>query len=252
MATLGLLGPGNSDCAIQRYPITRNGPTSYLFWTRVSLTIKKKNMSTPTFGLHFRRYAPFKTFGIPSFKGDIRKTASTSLRATSRTHGLVLFNQVDILNQVVKSSGTHDANVLLTFLDRSAMASVSISAKRSNLEGPGLIGFTAKTAGSNPLIPGSPDINTRVKITVDWGSGEMLRINGTVAGDDFPNLEVFIHCYGSGKSVLLVDGRTDRGGRTGPFSLPGTGGKLCSFNATTPLNNQGYFIQNKKCASIKI
>lgn len=29
-------------------------------------------MSAPVFGLHFRRYAPFEKFGIPSFKGDGR------------------------------------------------------------------------------------------------------------------------------------------------------------------------------------
>ena len=34
-------------------------------------------MSIPQFGLHFRRYAPFKTFGIPSFKGDTRKKWKT-------------------------------------------------------------------------------------------------------------------------------------------------------------------------------
>ena len=209
-------------------------------------------MSTPRFGLHFRRYAPFETFGIPSFKGDTRKTASTSLQVTSRTHGFVLFSESGILNQVGSSSGTHDANLVLTFLDRSAMSSVSISAIRSNLAGPGQLGFTAKTAGSNPLIPASPDIDTRVEITVDWGSGKMMQIRGKVAGDDFPNLEVFIHCYGSRKSALLVDGRTSRGGRIGPFSLPGSGGHLCSFNATIPLNNQGFFIHDKTCASIKI
>lgn len=209
-------------------------------------------MSLPQFTLHFRRYAPFETFGIPSFKGDTRKVASTSLGETSRTHGLVLFNQSGILNQAGSSSGTHDANILLKSLNRSAISSVSIRAIRSNLAGPGLLGFTAETAGSNPLIPGSPDIDTRVEIKVDWGPGNMMRITGKVAGDDFPNLEVFMICHGSKKSVLLVDGRTDRGRRLGPFSLPGSGGYLCSFNAVIPLNNQGYFIQNKGCASIKV
>ena len=213
---------------------------------------KKEKVPIPLFALHFRRYAPFKTFGVPSFEGDTRKTASTSLQATSRTHGAVLFNQLGILNQIGRSSGTRDANLVLTFLDRKAMATVSISATRSDIAGPGLLGFTAKTAGSNPLVPLSPDIDTRVKITMEWGSGMMMRIRGKVAGDDFPNLEVFIHCYGSKKSALLVDGRTDRGGRTGPFSLPGSGGHLCSFNASIPLNNQGHFISNRTCSPIKI
>ena len=211
-------------------------------------------MSIAQFSLHFRRYAPFKTFGIPSFKGDTRKAASTSLQATttSRTHGMVRFTQLGILDKAGSSSGTHDANLVLTFLDRQAMSSVSISAVRSNETGPGLLGFTAKTAGSNPLIPGSPDIDTRVELRVSWGLGKTMQISGKVAGDDFPNLEVFIRCHGSGKSALLVDARTDRGARTGPFSLFGNGGNLCSFNATMPLSDQGFFIRDTTCAPVNI
>ena len=209
-------------------------------------------MSTAQFRLYFRRYAPFETFGIPSFRGDIRKTASTSLQATSRTSGMVLFDQSGILNKTGQSSGSHDANLVLTFLDRQAMGSVSISAIRSNEAGPSLLSFTAQTAGSNPLIPGSPDIDTKVELRVDWGSGQMMRVSGKVVGDDFPNLEVFIRCDQSGKSALLVDGRTERGGRTGPFSLFGAGGYLCTFNTAIPLNDQGHFIHDKTVALINI
>ncbi len=204
-------------------------------------------MSTTQFRLYFRRYAPFETFGIPSFKGDTRKAASTSLQATSRTSGVILFNQFGILNKVGSSSGSH-----LSFLDRQAMGSVSISAVRSTEAGPNLLSFTAQTAGSNPLISGSPDIDTKVELRVDWGSGKSMRVSGKVVGDDFPNLEVFIYCEQSGKSALLVDGRTERGARTGPFSLFGVGGYLCTFSTTIPLNDQGYFIYDKTVALINI
>lgn len=209
-------------------------------------------MSAPQFGLHFRRYAPFKTFGIPSFKGDVRKIASTSLKDTSRTHGFVLFDQSGILNQVGRSSGSHDANLVLTFLDRYAEGSVSISAVRNNQTGPGLLEFTAKTAGSNPLIPASPDIDTRLTIRIEWSSDNVMKVSGSVAGDDFPNLEIFIQCITSGKSALLVDGRTTRGGRTGPFSLFGAGEDLCSFDTSIKLNMQGCFIKDITTSPVKI
>lgn len=208
-------------------------------------------MSTPGFGLHFRRYAPFEKFGIPSFKGDGRG-ASTSLQATSRTYGCVLFNQFGILNRFGGSSGTEDANLVLHFLERKAMSAVSISAERSNDAGPALLVFTASTAGSNPLIPASPDIDTKVVVRVDWGSGQAMRVSGTVAGDDFPNLEVFIRCYRSGRSALIVDGRTDRNRYTGPFTLYGAWKQLCSFSASIPLSNQGIFISDQTCAPCKI
>jgi len=211
-------------------------------------------MSTPEYSLHFRRYAPFETFGVPSFKGDGRRAASTSLlpSITSRTHGMVLFNQSTILDKKGGSSGTHDASLVLTFLNRQAMSKVSISAIRSNEAGPGLLGYTAKTAGSNPLIPGSPDIDTRVEITMSWGLQNTMNVQGNVAGDDFPNLEVFIHCHGSGKSALLVDGRTDRGARMGPFSLFGNGGRLCAFQANIPLTKLGFFLGDKTCSPTTI
>lgn len=209
-------------------------------------------MSAPEFGFWFRRYAPFATFGVPSFKGDGRAGPSTSMQATSRTYGCVRFNQFEILNQFAGSSGTEDANLVLTFLDRKAMANVSVSAVRSNLAGPGLLSFKASTAGANPLIPKSPDIDTRVDVRVDWGMPNWLRISGTISGDDFPNLEVFLRCYGSGKSALLVDGRTQRGRRTGPFSLYGDGGELAKFQTAIALNDSGTFLADGHCSPIDI
>jgi hypothetical protein len=209
-------------------------------------------MASPAFGLHFRRYAPFAKFGFPSFKGDNRKQASTSLQATSRTYGAVLFRQEGIISQFAGSSGTEDANLVLHFLERKAMATVSIKATRSTEAGPGLIGFSASTAGANPLMPASPDIDTTVDVRITWSSAGMMRVSGTVSGDDFPNLEVFIRCYQSKRSALIVDGRTGRGPTAGPFSLFGSGGKLCTFSASIPLTEAGLFSNETTCRQTNI
>jgi hypothetical protein len=209
-------------------------------------------MASPAFGLHFRRYAPFAKFGFPSFKGDNRTQPSTSLQATSRTYGAVLFRQEGIISQFAGSSGTEDANLVLHFLERKAMAKVSIKSTRSAEAGPGLIGFSASTAGANPLMPGSPDIDTTVEVRIDWGADRAMRVNGTVSGDDFPNLEVFIRCYQSKHSALIVDGRTGRGPVAGPVSLFGGGGKLCAFSASIPLTAAGLFSRDQTCGQTKI
>lgn len=199
-------------------------------------------MSPPEFGLYFRRYAPFEKFGIPSFKGDNRAAASTSLSATSRTFGCVMFSPAGIRESTAGSSGTEDANLVLHFLDRKRMAKVSMVTTRLHEEGPALLSFTASTAGANPLVPASPDIDTKVQIRVDWGFKNAMHVSGKVSGDDFPNLEVFIRCLQSGYSALLVDGRTTRNRYTGPMSLFGSGDDLCSFAATIPLTDDGTFV----------
>ena len=209
-------------------------------------------MADAIYGLYFRRYAPFKKFGIPAFKGDTRTDASAALAATSRTYGCVRFSSYAILDQGAGSSGTEDANLVLTFLDRKATAQVSMSTVRSSEAGPALLSFSASTAGSNPLIPKSPSIDTTVNFRASWGAGTVMHVCGTVLGDDFPNLEVFLRCYRSRKSAMLVDGRTRRDGYTGPFTLFGSGRKLCSFLSAIPLSADGTFTADQTCLKTEI
>ena len=68
-----------------------------------------------------------------------------------------------------------------------------------------------------PLLPGTPDIDTRVNVGVEFGPSRM-RIEGTVFGDNFLNLEVFLLCYRSQHTALLSDGRTTGGRNTGPIA----------------------------------
>lgn len=172
-------------------------------------------MSVPTYGLYFRRYAPFDTFGL-GFEGDSRSAASTSLKVTARTYGYVMFNQFEIVNQFAGTTGTHYHSSI--WGDIAASSKVSLTNVRSRLAGPSLIEFSASTAGSNPLVPKAPDIDTFVTARFDFGHQKLMMISGEVFGDDFPNLEVFLLCYRSAHTALLIDGRTTGGRNTGPFT----------------------------------
>lgn len=201
----------------------------------------------PVFGLYFRRYAPFARFGRANpltmgfgyFGGDDRGV-STSLQATSRTYGVVMFNQFGIVHNFAGSSGTefHPAvgNVI------TGMAHVKNTVVRSTLAGPNLFGFRASTAGGNPLVPGAPNIDTFVDARFEFGRANLLKISGQVYGDDFPNLEVFLVCYRSGKTALLVDGQTEGGRNTGPLAhLAGAHSDqlLATFSAHLELDKNG-------------
>ena len=214
----------------------------------------KEAQKYPTFGLYFRRYAPFKTFGVPSFDGDARE-ASTSLRATSRTYGCVMFNQFNIVHSFAGTSGTHYHSLI--WGDMVGMANVSKTVVRTRLEGPGLIEFEASTAGGNPLIPKSPDIDTYVTARFDFGavSPRVMRVSGEVHGDNFPNLEVFLICYRSARTALLIDGRTTGGRRTGPMTrLAGghRGQSLGRLSGALLLNEKGELTRDSTAASSTI
>jgi hypothetical protein len=177
----------------------------------------------PTYGLYFRRYAPFDTFARVnpvdlggSSEGDKRTTASTSLKVTARTYGCVMFNEYGIVYRFAGTTGTLTSTLL--WGDIVGYSKVSMTLVRSTLTGPSLFGFRASTAGAYPLLPASPDIDTIVTARVDFGLRNFLRLNGEVSGDNFPNLEVFLLCYRSGRTALLIDGRTTGGRDTGPFN----------------------------------
>jgi hypothetical protein len=113
----------------------------------------------------------------------------------------------------------------------------------------------ANTAASMPLLPGSPDINTYVNVRIDFGMAKLLRLDGEVLGDNFPSLEVFVLCYRSARTALLVDGRTTGGRDTGPIMrVPGAhaGQSLAKFQVKLPLNDKGELASNTTVGSITL
>jgi hypothetical protein len=212
----------------------------------------------PAFGLYFRRYAPFDSFGGASpfnpggrSEGDQRKSASVSLKDTSRTYGCVMFNRFGIIGQFAGTSGTKTHTLL--FGDVVGYAKVDFTVARSTLNGPDLFGFRALTSAPYPLWFKrlTPDIDTFVDVQVDFGASNFLRISGQVFGDNFPNLEVFLLCYRSKNTALLVDGQTTGGRDTGPFTrLYGTnsGHVLARFAEMLALNERGELLSSYKTA----
>ena len=209
----------------------------------------------PVFGLFFRRYAPFKKFGginptpwgtgvLGNFAGDNRGPL-TSLKVSSRTYGCVMFNRFGVGYSFAGSSGTHFHPAL--FWDTiTATAKTKFTLVRSTLTGPDLFGFKASTAASNPLVKPSPDINTFVDVTVNFAVPQRLTIRAQAFGDYFPNLEVFLLCFRSARTALLIDGRTPLGPDAGPFSLPGTGEyhDLGYFSGALALDQKGELAAN--------
>ena len=180
----------------------------------------------PAFGFYYRRYVPFATFGRANpytmgvggyFKGDNRgPSTSINYSVKSRTYGFVIFNRYGIMHSFADSSGT---TFHPTFGDAiEGHSKVNHTMIRGTVNGPDLFGFRSSTAGNNPLIKPSPDINTFVDVVINFGTPNTLKITGEVFGDNFPNLEVFLVCYRSARTALLLDGRTSGGAQTGPMT----------------------------------
>jgi len=104
------------------------------------------------------------------------------------------------------------------------------------------VDFSAATAGANPLVPKSPDIDTKVHCRFDFRTSREMKVDVGAFGDTFPNLEVFIICYRSNHTALLIDGRTTGGRNTGPVTrLAGRGAQRYLGRSERPLklNEQG-------------
>lgn len=201
----------------------------------------------PVFGLHFRRYAPFARFGrfnpltvgFGYFGGDDRGV-STSLQDSSRTYGAVMFNKFGVVHHFAGACPTEFHPAVGSVIK--GMAKVKSNFVRTKLEGPSLFEFRASTAGGNPLVPGAPDIDTFIDARIEFGMASRLRVSGHVYGDNFPNLEVFLMCYRTGRTALLVDGQTEGGRSTGPMGhLWGDGADnlIAVFRGDLPLDDEG-------------
>lgn len=222
----------------------------------------KIDTSFPRFALYFRRYAHFDVFGaLPFYGGNTvfygdNRGPSTSIKAniTSRTYCFVIFNRYGIIHSFADSSGTTAHSHIWGILD--GHSKVNHTVVRNTLNGPDFFGFKASTAGSNPLVPKSPDINTFVDVKVDFGTPNRLNITGQVFGDNFPDLEVFLLSSGSHEhTALLLDGRTSGGAHTGPPTrIMGSHEHflLGSFSSVLALNQKGELANNSMVPPTKL
>jgi hypothetical protein len=222
-----------------------------------------KALKSPVFLFHFRRYAPFKKVGGATgfaFEGDDRGP-STSSTATSRTYGCLFVNRSEVLYGFSGTSGTRflgysdwtggllGIRILMDVVNADTkgvigFADVPLRVKEQNAAN--LVAFEASTAGANPLVPGSPDIDTIVKAKFFFHPKTVI-VEGEVFGDDFPNLEVFV--TSRSKSAMLLDFRTTGGQETGPVTrLNGSHSdqSLGKFSVALPLNDKGELATDMK------
>lgn len=160
--------------------------------------------------LAVRRFAPFKTFG-GGFEGDGRGF-DASRNVTYRTAGLVRIDLStgELSDPKGSSSGTaHD------WLGR-AKAEVHAHITSHQVLESGRYTFRLVTAGGNPLVPMSPDIDTYVDLTLASKDG-VLRITGAVHGDPFPYAEVLIRDH-RGSGYLVFKYKSPHGRYEGPFT----------------------------------
>jgi hypothetical protein len=219
---------------------------------------RDKVIDTPVvFIFCFRRYAPFKKFGGATgfdFEGDDRGP-STSFAVSSRTYACLFVSRSEVLYGFSGSSGTRflgyadwtggllGLRILGDWINADTKGTVGfsdVSLKVREENASDLVAFTASTAGDNPLVPLSPDIDTIVKAKFFYNHPRTLIVEGEVFGDDFPNLEVFINS--GSKSAMLLDFRTTGGQDTGPVTrLKGShaGQSLGKFSVSLPLNDKG-------------
>lgn len=181
-----------------------------------------------------RTFAPWKTFS--GFEGDNR-SFSTSPDATFRTGGFIVF---DIeAGSIVEgpeglSSGTRvdedDAKVF-------AEVKADVDDLNSHL---GVLRFSLSTAGSNPIIPLSPNIDIELGFMAFINEGNLF-VEGVLRGDEFPNAEVFIR-DSKGNPFILTTFQTPFKSTTGPlFALPGNGDDVMS------VFKHGIMLDENKC-----
>ncbi|MDD3446718.1 MAG: hypothetical protein PHS60_15025 [Zavarzinia sp.] len=163
-----------------------------------------------TYTLVFRRYAPFATFG-GGFEGDVRTGPSTDPKASARTAAKVDFGPGQVGPTIVgSSSGSAFGSGPKKYAKIETKLTIRVNSARE-------VDFTAYSAGSNPLVPGAPDIDTFVDLQVRF-MPTMISLSGKVRGDAFPNAEVVVYDP-AGTAALLFDFRTQGSRNAGPFTM---------------------------------
>jgi len=167
--------------------------------------------------IYVRSFAPWELFGpeppvcfTNCFYGDNR-SFTTDLEATARVTGIVKFWM---------------PGAILGLKDASSDPSIDIFGRTQT--GSPRIRFAAASqdtgyslhmefAGSNPLVPGAPDINTKLDFTPLIDSGQLC-FWGHLYGDAFPNAEVFAVNSALHRTMLLTF-TTSGDPNTGPILL---------------------------------
>ncbi|WP_415920990.1 hypothetical protein [Tateyamaria sp. SN6-1] len=158
--------------------------------------------------LIFKRYAPFSSFG-GGFHGDGR--SAPSVEGSARVWGIVNF----AVGAGVQSYEAKSSPTFHTLSPGSTSTQTPSMTVTATVNTPQRLTFVAHTAGSNPMVPGAPDIDTFIDFDMDM-TGGAPEVSVRMRGDAFPNGEVFLRKDGGAVETLL-DFQTTYGGLEGPF-----------------------------------
>lgn len=188
------------------------------------------------FGLVMRAYAPFEWFGLV-YHGDGRGP-TTSSNVTSRVKAWVVFDPV--AGAVGYPSAKSDESSFAAILPFTAtgVPHANLTAVK---RGKNSIYFKLHAFGSNPLMPGAPDIDMQVAITAKLDSAR-LDIHAELSGDQFPNVEVMLQDEVRERRMLATY-ETSGSAHLGPGRLMGNSARpMNSICKTFPLDPAGHFL----------
>lgn len=187
------------------------------------------------FGLVLRAYAPFEWFGL-LYHGDGRGP-TTSSNVTSRVKAWVVFDPVS--GAVGYPSAKSDESSFAAILPFTATG-VPHANLSSVTKGKNSIYFKLHAFGSNPLMPGAPDIDMRVAMTAHV-DGARLDIHAELGGDRFPNVEAMLQDEAYERRMLATF-ETSGSAHLGPGRLMGNSARpMNAICKAFPLNSAGRF-----------
>jgi hypothetical protein len=188
--------------------------------------------------LIMRSYAPFKSFGVPTFHGDGRGP-TTSAKVTSRLAAWVTFDPAK--GTVGVPDGKCDETIMLSNNSRATeVPKVRVDSVKL---GTGWMHFRLNASGANPVLkPGSPDIDLHVSFTVGL-TKQHLNVNADLTGDAFPNAEVMVQ-DSAGARRMIYTFETSGGPRIGPITLLPADSKrrMNAICISLPVNQVGAFL----------
>ena len=192
-----------------------------------------------------RSFAPFKDFGF-GYHGDNRGY-STSSDVSARVHQRINFDtDRNFVTANAWSSPTYKVNNPSDSRTASPTVEFTSDLAISKIRNAKTYSFGTHSAGANPDIKGSPDIDvfSIFSITANSKTGN-LSISGKLTGDSFPSKEAFISDP-SGQSVFLGIGQIASrvSENWGPLTeLPGNNSQnpITNFNISITTDKKGNF-----------
>jgi len=201
--------------------------------------------------IHIRSFAPWQSFGL-GFWGDNRGYST----ALGKGEGGTVTSRVQQSFTVDPSKGTHtdprtwsdpSYHPWLGTKTATPIGEIANFKSSSDKNGNSTVSFTATSAGANPLVTGSPDIDVKTNFTlVENIKAGTLSVTATQKGDAYPVAETLIGDTKGNQLFIGVSpatGAEDTQKELGPFTqLPGDNNRaMMSSSFVITIDQNGVF-----------